>query len=230
MRRPTNNHIGGRNTGNARNARNHNGTAGRAKTTQTSAQPNKGFDPLSWYSSKLDSSPMVTKALTAAFVAGGGDVGCQYIVQRDSVGFTWDPLRTGRFAFLGLFLIAPVSHHWYGFVMSRIPGSGPLTVAKRVACDQLFFAPLFIPTFVTSLKLLEGSSLGQAFSSVKESFVDMYTSNLVLWVPAMAFNFAFTPAKYQVLFSNCVGFIWNTWLSWKTQEEGKSIKEEEKSK
>jgi hypothetical protein len=197
-------------------------------TTNTSQS--KKFDPLGWYSSKLDESPMITKALTAAFVAGGGDVGCQWIVQRNKDGFTWDPARTGRFAFLGLSLIAPVSHHWYGLVMSRIPGVGAGVIAKRVACDQLFFAPLFIPAFVTSLKLLEGSSISKALKEVKDSFVDMYTSNLLLWVPAMAFNFAFTPAKYQVLFSNCVGFIWNTWLSWKTQEEGKETVAEEEEK
>jgi len=188
------------------------------------ASSRSGFDPLGWYSAKLDSSPLITKGLTSAFVAGGGDVGCQWIVQRNKEGFVWEPARTGRFAFLGLCLIAPVSHHWYGFVMSKIPGSGALTIAKRVAFDQLFFAPLFIPTFVTSLKLLEGQSLSSAITQVKESFVSMYTSNLFLWVPAMAFNFAFTPAKYQVLFSNCVGFVWNTWLSWKTQEENKEVK------
>jgi hypothetical protein len=39
-----------------------------------------------------------------------------------------------------------------------------------------------------------------------------------IWVPSMTVMFAFVPSKYQVLYSNCVGFIWNAYLSWKTHE------------
>ena len=140
----------------------------RSKSTTSKSSSKSSFSPLSWYSSKLDTHPLLTKALTASFVAGGGDVGCQWIMQRDKSAFNWDAGRTGRFGFLGLALIAPVSHHWYGFVMGFIPGTGAVTVVKRVMCDQLLFAPLFIPTFVTSLKLLEGETLTKTVREVKE--------------------------------------------------------------
>ena len=39
-----------------------------------------------------------------------------------------------------------------------------------------------------------------------------------LWIPSMAFMFACVPSKFQVLYSNGVGFVWNAYLSWKTHE------------
>jgi hypothetical protein len=39
-----------------------------------------------------------------------------------------------------------------------------------------------------------------------------------IWIPSMAFMFAFVPGKFQVLFSNGVGFVWNSYLSWRTHE------------
>jgi hypothetical protein len=44
-------------------------------------------------------------------------------------------------------------------------------------------------------------------------------------VPAMLLNFKFVPSQWQVLYSNCVGFVWNVYLSWKTQEGGKGDEE-----
>ena len=40
-----------------------------------------------------------------------------------------------------------------------------------------------------------------------------------MWIPSMAFMFTFVPVKYQVLFSNGVGLVWNTYLSWRTNQD-----------
>jgi hypothetical protein len=88
---------------------------------------------VTWYSSKLQTNPLMTKAITSGFIAGAGDLTCQYIVhiqqlqeqqelqqlqlqpnittnQRISFGFEPDLIRTSRFTFLGFALIAPVVH------------------------------------------------------------------------------------------------------------------------
>lgn len=39
-----------------------------------------------------------------------------------------------------------------------------------------------------------------------------------IWIPSMAYMFAYVPGKYQVLFSNSVGFVWNVYLSWRTHQ------------
>ena len=67
-----------------------------------------------------------------------------------------------------------------------------------------------------SVKTLEGQNIPAAFEELKGVFVDMYTTNLILWVPASTINFAFVPAKFMVLFGNCVGLVWNTYVSFKS--------------
>jgi len=161
---------------------------------------------------------------------------------------SFDWLRTARFTILGSFLVAPVVHVWYGHLMRSIPGGGVSSVAKRLFCDQGLFAPIFTATFISCLTVLEhvipdenendgdgggGGDDTNAMSAVHNHHGDVYThlttrlrndlpEALVvgwsMWVPSMAFMFAFVPGKFQVLFSNGVGFVWNAYLSWRTHE------------
>ncbi|GMI30434.1 hypothetical protein TeGR_g14069 [Tetraparma gracilis] len=190
--------------------------------------------PLAWYMRKLESHPVLTKSLTSGVIAGSGDVFCQLLVHRNArpaaggAGFALDSRRAARFAFLGLALIGPVSHLWYGFVMRLLPGGGLRVNAQRVLLDQGLFANLFIPTMFTSSKLLEGHSLETAVRDLKASYFDIYTSNLLLWPAAMAFNFSMVPPQFQVLFSNAVGLVWNSYLSFMANDNGKGGGEGEK--
>ena len=68
----------------------------------------------------------------------------------------WDKPRTARFWILGTFLVAPVIHVWFGTLARQIPGSTFWPVVKRVGCDQFFFAPIFMSTWLVSLWTLEG--------------------------------------------------------------------------
>ena len=87
---------------------------------------------IAWYSTKLQTHPLSTKAISSGIICGAGDLTCQYIVQHRtynySVGeelnkgtenksalstpFIFEPdwIRTSRFNFLGFALIAPVVH------------------------------------------------------------------------------------------------------------------------
>lgn len=50
-------------------------------------------------------------------------------------------------------------------------------------------------------------------------YADTLVANWKLWVPAMFVNFKFVPTKYQVLYSNAVGFFWNIFLSFQSFKE-----------
>lgn len=173
-------------------------------------------------------------SVSAALIAAGGDVNCQYIITPSGSTFSWDSGRTFRFGFLGFVLIAPCTHFWYGWLASTFPGTGALAIAKRVAFDQLVYAPTFIPAFFMSVKLLEGTPLQQSADDLIAQFPDIYKTNLLVWVPASSINFAFVPVKFMVLFGNVVGLFWNTYLSYVSnsvdKEEGKPKDEEEKKK
>ena len=210
-------------------SRNFHNTKRRSETRGSSSNNNTRANPIAWYAKKLETNPLATKCITSGLIAGSGDLTCQYLVHKrnkednDDSSFAPDLIRTGRFAFLGFGLIAPVVHYWYGMLMTRIPGQSIPAVLKRLFCDQILFAPLFIPVFMTSLMTLEGKSWGDEIGNVlKRDVPDVIVSNWVLWVPAMFINFRYVPGQWQVLYSNCIGFVWNTYLSWKTQQAGRS--------
>ena len=142
------------------------------------------------------------------------------IIEIEPRNFDPDWYRTGRFGILGFFLVAPVVHLWYARLTRSIPGTNVGAVIKRTAVDQLCFAPLFLPTFMMNLMMLEGRPYAEAFPKLQKDLPGALVTNWCLWVPAMLVNFRFVPLKYQVLYSNMVGFVWNTYLSWKTQEDG----------
>lgn len=187
-----------------------------APKTKTIPNPeNSGSGPLAWYSRSLDSHPIITKSLSSAIIGGSGDVLSQYIeAKNEKRPFEWNLIRTGRFGLLGLVLIGPVIHYWYGAIMRWFPGNSASTVAKRVMLDQFFFSPLFLPTFLSGLWILEGKEASTLVPNLKEQVPTAIVANWVLWIPSQIINFSFVPGKYQVLFSNFVGFIWNTYLSY----------------
>ncbi len=198
-------------------------------------QSSSSFNPISWYAEKLESHPLTTKCITSGIIAGSADVICQYIVHSDQESakegtgptsmtagnetFAVDWVRTGRFTLLGFGLVAPVVHKWYGFLMKRIPGTSTVNVLKRLFCDQALFAPIFISTFMTSLMALEGKDLKQVPRVLENELATVVVTNWSLWIPAMYLNFRYIPVQWQVLYSNCVGLVWNIYLSWKTQED-----------
>lgn len=187
-------------------------------------------NPIAWYASKLESHPLLTKCLTSAFIAGCGDLACQYITHCQSnedktdiyttnnSTFTPDINRTGRFAFIGMTFVAPMAHSWFGFLGRAIPGKTLAAALKRVVLDQIIFAPFMIPGFMTNIMLLEGRPTTEIKDALIRNVPDAYVTNLAVWVPALLINFRYVPGKWQVLFSNCVGFGWNIYLSWKTQK------------
>lgn len=188
-------------------------------------------NPIAWYANKLETHPLITKCLTSAFIAGSGDIVCQYVshVQKNQLvdkenylgpneSFEPDMKRTSRFAIVGMTFVAPMCHHWFRFLHQHVSGQSLYAALKRVVIDQVVFAPFMIPGFMTNIMLLEGRDIPEIKDSLRRYVPDAYITNLYVWVPALLINFRYIPSKWQVLFSNCVGFGWNFYLSWKTQE------------
>lgn len=115
---------------------------------------------------------------------------------------------------MGAAWVAPITHVWYGALSTRlIPGPRSLSrITQRLVVDQFAFAPLFLPSFIGCLWILEGRD--NIVQQLKEMIPDLMVANWSLWIPSMAVNFALVPLKYQVLFSNVVALTWNVYLSW----------------
>ncbi len=180
-----------------------------------------------WYSKQLETQPLVTKSVTSGIVAGSGDVLCQIIVRRLSSPYhgdnresvTIDKNRTFRFFLLGAVLVAPTAHHWYRTLLQLFPANTLKAAFQRTLLDQALFAPLFIPTFMASAMALAGEGYDDILPIIRERYADLVLKNWILWAPAQLFNFRFVPAKFQVLFSNCVALVWNTYFSFKVNED-----------
>jgi len=232
---------------------------------------------LSWYAGKLDSHPLLTKAISSGLIAAAGDMICQALidptvdgaehaagerrpdegsrgggkaaaeqsqVQDGTFWDRWDVPRTGRFLVLGAALIAPMIHYWYGLLATTIsPGTHAKSVARRVLLDQFAFAPFMMSSWLCSFWTLqnlldddrdEGTRTNTslpppAFSEMPrkcyEDLPSLLVANWALWIPAQMINFRFVPLPFQVLYSNVVSLLWNTYLSFATSSPESSIAE-----
>lgn len=178
-----------------------------------------------------------SQATTSACVSCVGDLTCQ--VLDDSGAESIDLKRLAIFTGLGGLMVGPTLHTWYSFLHRRIPGDSGFVLAKRLALDQLVFAPIFIPTFMLALLSAEGHA--QPTEHVQRAWWPAVMSNWKLWVPAQAINFTLVPPHFrklshrepepgtswqltshfrslvdptEVLFANGVAVGWNAYLSW----------------
>ena len=74
----------------------------------------------------------------------------------------------------------------------------------------------------TTETIIDGNSSSLYMNIITRLQNDLPNAIIVgwaMWIPSMAFMFTFVPGKYQVLFSNGVGLVWNTYLSWRTNQE-----------
>lgn len=187
----------------------------------------KKFFNSTWthYTEALEKKPILTKSITAGVLSFIADAICQKGFgntpnegnkEDTKVKKELDFSRIGKFTFLGVALVGPLLHFWYGGLARGIPGVNLVSTLKRLALDQLLFAPAFIAIFFTSALTLEGKSFNEIMTKLNNEWVHTVQANWSIWTPAQFINFRFIDPKYQVLFSNCVGVVWNIYLSYAT--------------
>lgn len=126
---------------------------------------------------------------------------------------TVDYRRLAAMTSLGLFIVGPVLHYWYGFLNRVIKTPGTKGAVMRLAMDQFIFAPIFIAFTFAYLLLLEGNA-SQIHQKLQSDWTPTLIANWKLWIPFQFCNFMFVPPILQVLFSNVVGLVWNIYISY----------------
>jgi hypothetical protein len=184
--------------------------------TRRSSTSENNYNLWSKYLTLLKERPILTKCVTSGLLSCGADVVCQLqfadktVDKKDTDLDAW---RVLKFSGIGAFFVGPVLHYWYGFLASRFIGASLFTTVQRVALDQLFFAPLFIPAFFSIILILDGKP-ELIVDKLQSDWASTMITNYSVWIPAMFLNFKFVPPTLQVLFSNGVGFGWNIYLSY----------------
>jgi hypothetical protein len=123
--------------------------------------------------------------------------------------------RLTRFMAYG-FCMAPIQFHWFGFLSKAFPlavGSAGTATIKRVACDQLMFAPFGLACFFSFMTVAEGGgkrALGRKFADV---YLPTLKANWLLWPAVQVLNFRVVPLQFQIPFVSTVGIAWTAYLS-----------------
>ncbi|KAI8141489.1 hypothetical protein BJV82DRAFT_619377 [Fennellomyces sp. T-0311] len=181
-----------------------------------------------WYNRALTRRPLLVQCITTAFLFGTGDVLAQQAIEKKGIeNHEWS--RTMRMSGFGGVVAGPVLSTWYRFAELNIKGSTPLTaLVKKVAADQLLFAPSFIGVFFSAQGLLEGKSAAEIQDKLKNGYTSAVIANYKLWPAVQLANFYFVPLNYRIIVTNVVSLGWNAYLSLVNQRassEGKLIEQ-----
>ncbi|WPG99641.1 Hypothetical protein R9X50_00246000 [Acrodontium crateriforme] len=122
--------------------------------------------------------------------------------------------RLVRFMGYG-FLMAPVQLQWFGFLERTFPleGSPTFNAFRRVAFDQLLFAPVGLAIFFTFMTVAEGGGKRAVAKKFQEVYVPALKANYIVWPAVQMLNFRVVPIQFQIPFVSTIGIAWTAYLS-----------------
>ncbi|RZC39141.1 Mpv17 PMP22 domain containing protein [Asbolus verrucosus] len=171
---------------------------------------------LKLYKTFLFRHPYLSQSLQTGLLMGAGDIIAQTVVEKQPLK-ELNYKRTIQFFSVGTFFVGPALTVWYG-VLHKYVGSGGKSVAlKKVALDQVCFAPVCLVAVLGCIKTLQGNTFEQTKREIKNTYCDILIANYKLWPMVQVVNFYFVPLHYQVLLVQIVALLWNTYLSYKTR-------------
>lgn len=112
--------------------------------------------------------------------------------------------RLTRFMAYG-FAMAPLQFKWFKFLERSFPitkTAGIVPVAKRVAFDQLIFAPLGIACFFTAMTVAEGGGRRDVYTKLRDMYVPTMKANFMVWPAVQMINFRLMPVQFQLVSTN----------------------------
>ncbi|GMI05249.1 hypothetical protein TrLO_g15366 [Triparma laevis f. longispina] len=178
------------------------------------------------YNRLLESSPLLTKALTSFTGFTAGDALAQNFVEPSDKPY--DYLRTLKMGSFGLLIHGTTGHYFYGMLDSKLPGTKPATVATKVLIDQTLWNPCFGLMFFGYLNFVEGKSLSEYKDKIQQDLQTAVMGSWAVWVPAHTINFAFVPPAQRLLYINTIQIGYNIFLSFLGNKEVEGGEEEGK--
>lgn len=162
------------------------------------------------YNAKLESDPVVTKAMTSLVGFTLGDILAQKFVEKKE---EYDWIRTLRLASFGFLIHGPTGHWFYGKLDKAMPGTGAKEVFTKVGIDQVLWNPIFGVMFFGYMGATSGETVGGVYNKIKRDLMTQVTGSWTVWPAAHAINFRFIPTSQRLLYINTIQIFYNVFLS-----------------
>ncbi|KAL3282232.1 hypothetical protein HHI36_005426 [Cryptolaemus montrouzieri] len=176
------------------------------------------------YNRFLQKFPMCMQCLQTGILVGTGDALCQSIIEDTSI-LDFNLRRASEFFSIGTFVIGPPKVLWLRSLATYIKGQNGISVViKKVILDQLIFAPFGLILFLVSLGIVQGKHPTEIKQVLRDDYAEILIANYKVWPAIQLVNFYLIPLQHQVLFIQTIAIIWNTYLSWKTHSEKRSVR------
>ncbi|KAI7383417.1 hypothetical protein KC332_g16291, partial [Hortaea werneckii] len=102
------------------------------------------------------------------------------------------------------FIMAPLQHRWFGFLNTRFPvgagsGGGTMNAFRRVAFDQLLFAPCGLAAFFAFMTIAEGGGHREVKKKFQDVYIPALKANFIVWPAVQLINFRLMPIQFQIV-------------------------------
>lgn len=173
-----------------------------------------------FYSRSLESSPVLTKSVTAAVLFAMSDQMAQGLEMRRNKSpdnnrrAVTNKTRSMYSALVGLLYFGPMAHLWYGWVFTTFPGKTMISILQKAALGQFFFAPpLFCVFFGTALLQNGQFTFGNWFQKIRQDLVKGWLGGIGFWPIVNYISYGYVPQKWIPLFINVMGLVFNIYVS-----------------
>ena len=183
----------------------------------------------------LDRYPLRTQMMQTGVIMGTGDVISQLVIERKG---NFEISRSIRFGAIGSFFVAPTIRVWY-LTLERWFGAGVTikTTLRKVATDQLLFAPIFSAAIIGVIGTSQSISklafnledkkkytvlqedIYNVAKKLRADYKDVLITGWTIWPATQIVNFYLVPFLLRPLVVSVVALFWNTYLAWKTNRE-----------
>jgi len=170
------------------------------------------------YTRMLNLYPTITASVSTAILMGTGDVIAQKVIEEKKC---LDKERTGRFILLGAFYFGPCCSKWYRYLDQLVPRMRvpkPYAGLVKTTLDQGLFAPVILFGFMNFVGILRREDITFRWLDIKANYPDILVNNYKFWPIIQLFNFYVVPLQHRLMVVNLAALCWNTYLSWRTNQ------------
>ncbi|CAL1410618.1 unnamed protein product [Linum trigynum] len=181
-----------------------------SSTPSSASKSRTGF--IGWYLDRLESRPMLTKAITTSLIYGAADATAQMIAS--SFSGTLDYVRTLRMAGYGFMFLGPAQHLWFNYMSRILPNRDVMSTLKKIFLGQAGFGPVNASLFFSYNAALQGENGDEIIARLKRDLLPTLLGGLIFWPMCDFLTFKVIPVHLQPLVNSSFAYVWTIYLTY----------------